>query len=221
MIRHVYERASQVRNVARVIVATDDGRIASEVRSFGGEVMLTSNRHASGTDRVGEVARKIRCDWVVNVQGDLPLLQPNMVEGMIQRMQSSKGVTPMGTVCTPIHSYKALVDPNVVKVVVNNQEEALYFSRSPIPYGTGRIVRQDGSALGKQHIGLYVYRRDFLLRLSRMPVTPLERAERLEQLRVLERGCKIKVMEWPRGTVEVNSPADLKLAMRYMKAEMS
>ena len=221
MVRHVYERACAVRNADRVVVATDDQRIASEVHRFGGEAMMTSSEHASGTDRVGEIARKIPCHWVVNVQGDLPLLQPGMVEEVIERMRSSWEGSPMGTVCTPIHSYKTLFDPNVVKVVVNSEEEALYFSRCPIPYRMEGRAMKKGEVWGRQHLGLYAYRRNFLLRLAGMPMTPLERAERLEQLRVLERGYRIRVLEWPRGTVEVNTPADLRLAARSMRAEVS
>jgi 3-deoxy-manno-octulosonate cytidylyltransferase (CMP-KDO synthetase) len=220
MIQHVYERATRVRSAKRIIVATDDSRIASEVKGFGGEVMLTSSRHESGTDRVGEVARRVRSEWVVNLQGDLPFVEPAMVDKVIRKMRSSKTLARMGTVCTPIRSYEALVDPNVVKVVLDRQGRALYFSRSPIPYTMGNGAAESASP-AKQHLGLYIYKRDFLLELSRMPIGRLERAERLEQLRVLELGHDIQVVEWPRGTVEVNTPADLRKAKRYMKAGIS
>lgn len=220
MVQHVYERATEVKNASRIIVATDDNRIASAVKGFGGEVMLTSRRHQSGTDRVGEVARRVRSDWVVNLQGDLPLVEPAMVEKVIRKMRSSKKSVSMGTVCIPIRSFAAMADPNVVKVVVDGQGRALYFSRSPIPYRVGE-KSAEAAPQGKQHLGLYMYRRDFLLKLSGMPVSPLERAERLEQLRVLERGYEIQVVDWPRGTVEVNTPADLMMAKRCMKTAVS
>jgi 3-deoxy-manno-octulosonate cytidylyltransferase (CMP-KDO synthetase) len=157
---------------------------------------------------------------VVNLQGDLPFIEPAMVDKVIGKMRSSKGSVPMGTVCIPIRSSAAMVDPNVVKVVVDGQGRALYFSRSPIPHRIGEKAAE-GATQGKQHLGLYIYRRDFLLKLSGMPVSPLERAERLEQLRVLERGYEIQVVDWHRGTVEVNTPADLRRAKRRMKAAVS
>ncbi len=207
MIQHVYERTAAVRQVERVVVATDDERIGATVRAFGGEVAMTRSSHASGTDRIAEVAEGLEADIIVNVQGDLPFLHPQMVEAAVAPMRARADL-PMATLCTPIRHRDEWENPNVVKVVRDADGFALYFSRSPIPH------HRDGAAapLGQRHIGLYVYRREFLLAFARLEPTPLEQLERLEQLRALERGFRIKVEEVEDAALEVDTAADLERA---------
>lgn len=212
MIEHVYARTRAVGGVDRVIVATDDERIASVVRGFGGEVAMTKSTHQSGTDRIAEVAEKLDVEIVINVQGDLPFLESDMVHRTVELMQARADL-PMATAKTAIRDAHEMQNPNVVKVVTDQNGDALYFSRSPVP------MWRDGAAsdvLGYRHIGLYGYRRDFLLRFARMEQTPLERAEKLEQLRALESGYRIGVTEVKDGSgVEVDTPQDLERARAY------
>jgi 3-deoxy-manno-octulosonate cytidylyltransferase (CMP-KDO synthetase) len=208
MIQHVYERTRAVDLVDRVLVATDDARIAAAVRDFGGDVVMTSPEHQSGTDRIAEAARDLDADVVVNVQGDLPFLEAQMVRATVALMRGAPTV-PMATVKAPIRDPQEMGNPNVVKVVTDRDGYALYFSRSPLPYW--RDVANDG-VLGYKHIGLYAYRRDFLLRFARLAPTPLERAEKLEQLRALEWGFRIKVAEATGAGIEVDTPQDLERA---------
>jgi 3-deoxy-manno-octulosonate cytidylyltransferase (CMP-KDO synthetase) len=208
MIRRVYERTARAACIDRVLVATDDERIRGAVESFGGEAMMTSGAHASGTDRIAEVAAALEADVIVNVQGDLPLLDPEMVAAAVAPLRSDPGL-PLATLKTAIREDAELRNPNVVKVVTDSAGFALYFSRSPIPFwrdGAG------GDILAHRHIGLYVYRRDFLLTFAELAPAPLERAERLEQLRALERGFRIKVVEVPEAAVEVDTEEDLERA---------
>lgn len=206
MIQHVYHQACQVPGVDRVMVATDDGRIAAAVSAVGGQVAMTRADHQTGTDRLAEVAEGLAADIIVNVQGDLPFFPPTLVGDAVNALKDSPG-TAMATVKTPIQSREEWQNPNVVKVVTDRDGFAVYFSRSPIPF-----YRQMPSPAHRgsfRHIGLYVYRRDFLLALSRLAPTPLEEAEQLEQLRALEWGYKIRVTETERPTVEVDTPLDL------------
>jgi len=208
MIQHVYERARAADLVERVLVATDDARIADVVRRFGGEAVMTSGDHQSGTDRIAEVARGLDAEVVVNVQGDLPFFEPHMVAATVQLMRADAAL-PMATLKASIHDAADMANPNVVKVVTDHDGYALYFSRSPLPYW------RDGAAadcLGYRHIGLYAYRRDFLLAFARLTPTPLERAEKLEQLRALEWGFRIKVAETACAAIEVDTPEDLERA---------
>ena len=207
MVQHVYERACLVRGVDRALVATDDARIAAAVRGFGGEVVMTRASHPSGTDRIAEVAAGLTAEVVVNVQGDLPFLDPDMVDAAIAPLQADEAL-PMATVKTAIRSAAEMENPNVVKVVTAQNGDALYFSRSPLPYCRDGA----GAARGFRHIGLYVYRREFLLRFARLAPTPLERAEKLEQLRALEWGYRIRVAETDWHGVEVDTPEDLERA---------
>ena len=207
MVQHVYERACLVRGVDRALVATDDARIAAAVRGFGGEVVMTRASHPSGTDRIAEVAAGLTAEVVVNVQGDLPFLDPDMVDAAIAPLQADEAL-PMATVKTAIRSAAEMENPNVVKVVTAQNGDALYFSRSPLPYWRDGA----GDARGFRHIGLYVYRREFLLRFARLAPTPLERAEKLEQLRALEWGYRIRVAETDWHGVEVDTPEDLERA---------
>jgi 3-deoxy-manno-octulosonate cytidylyltransferase (CMP-KDO synthetase) len=216
MIQHVYERASGIALVQRVLVATDDARIAAAVRDFGGEVVMTSAAHQSGTDRIAEVAQALDAEIVVNVQGDLPFLEAPMIAAALALMRAEPSL-PMATLKSAIHEPAELLNPNVVKVVTDRNGYALYFSRSPLPYrrddGDLRRAQGEREVLGYRHIGLYVYRRDFLLTFARLAPTPLEQAERLEQLRALEWGFRIRVAETtdPVG-IEVDTPADLERA---------
>jgi 3-deoxy-manno-octulosonate cytidylyltransferase (CMP-KDO synthetase) len=215
MIQRVYERAQRARGVARVLVATDDERIRAAVTAFGGDVVMTGRAHRTGTDRIAEVAESLDADVVVNVQGDLPLLDPALVDAAVAPLRADAGL-PMATIKTPIGERAELENPNVVKVVTDRDGYALYFSRSPLPHhrdGAGA-----GAALGYKHIGLYAYRRDFLLSFARLAPTPLEEAEQLEQLRALEWGFRIKVAEVAAASIEVDTPRDLERARQQLAA---
>lgn len=226
MIQHVYESASKARGLDQVLVATDDRRILEAVKDFGGEAVLTSKSHASGTDRLVEVAKKIKAEFVVNVQGDLPFVQSQTIARTLRPLCRDRSIF-MGTARTPIYQKAEWFNPNVVKVVTDAKGFALYFSRAPIPY-----IREDtGTAHGSQltshcgegriwgyrHVGVYVYRRDFLLKFSRLRPTPLERTEGLEQLRALAHGVRIRVTDVNEPSVEVDTPEDLQKAEEYLK----
>lgn len=209
LIQHVYERASQAPSVDLCIVATDDERIAAAVRSFGGRAVMTRPDHASGTDRIAEVVRGLpagEAEIVLNVQGDEPEIEPQALERLVARLRAAPDC-PMATLACPFPADADPRDPNCVKVVHNAAGRALYFSRSPIPY-----PREEGEAAGAGcsllHLGVYAYRRDFLLRLASWPPGRLERIERLEQLRVLENGCEIAVEVIERAFAGVDTPAD-------------
>jgi 3-deoxy-manno-octulosonate cytidylyltransferase (CMP-KDO synthetase) len=207
MIQHVYERTRAVALVDRVLVATDDARVADAVRGFGGDVVMTSPAHQSGTDRIAEVAGDLAADLVVNVQGDLPFLQAAMVDGALALMRADAAL-PMATLKVPIRDAAEMANPNAVKVVTDRDGYALYFSRSPLPYWRAAAP----GILGYKHVGLYVYRREFLLTFARLAPTPLEQAEKLEQLRALEWGFRIKVAECRDTGIEVDTPEDLERA---------
>jgi len=214
MIQWVYERTRGSRLASRVIVATDDERIMKAVSSFGGEAILTSRSHPTGTDRIAEVASKLVCDIVVNVQGDEPLIQPEMIDEAVAPLVHDPSI-PMGTLCREIDNPGETFDPNVVKVVFDKNGFALYFSRAPIPWNrdqwAGKKVFSEmklGGAVYK-HIGLYAYRRDFLLQYARLPQTALEAVEKLEQLRALEHGHRIKVSVTRHESFGVDIPDDL------------
>src|SRR5262245_15270688 len=204
MVEHVYRRAQSCVAATRVIVATDDLRIADAVRRFGGEVRLTRDNHPSGTDRIAEVAATLDCDVVVNVQGDLPLLDPRAITEVLQPFADPSIV--MTTLYRRLHQAADFTNPNVVKVVLDRAGFALYFSRSPIPHARDP---RDGWPPMFKHIGLYAYRRSALLVIARLEPTPLERTESLEQLRVLEHGIRIKAVETTYESIEVDTPDDL------------
>lgn len=212
MICHVAERTRRVRGVGRVIVATDDERIRAAVLPLGVEVAMTRADHPSGTDRLAEVVAALDADVVVNVQGDLPLLDPRMVEALLERMAGDQTL-PMATVASPIADEAEFRSPHVVKVVSDGGGRALYFSRSPVPHDRDG-TRAAGEPWGWRHVGLYAYRRDVLLRLAALPPSPLERREKLEQLRALEHGIGIGVVAWTAAEplVEVDTPEDLERA---------
>jgi 3-deoxy-manno-octulosonate cytidylyltransferase (CMP-KDO synthetase) len=217
MIEHVYRRAGAASTVSRVIVATDDLRIATRVNDFGGHVRLTKPTHPTGTDRLAEVAATLDCDIVVNVQGDEPLIDPRAIDQAVAPLVADPSV-PMTTLYKRITHPAELDDPNVVKVVVDRGGFALYFSRSPIPY-----VRnpKGGWPPLYRHIGLYAYRRSTLLVLANLEPTPLERAESLEQLRALEHGIRIKAVETEYDSISVDTPQDLEQVRRLLAAPTS
>jgi 3-deoxy-manno-octulosonate cytidylyltransferase (CMP-KDO synthetase) len=214
MIQHVYESTSRARGLDRVLVATDDRRIADVVAGFGGEVVLTSRRHPSGTDRLAEVARKVRARWIVNVQGDFPFVRPQTIARTLRPLTRDPSVV-MGTASTPIYDREEWLNPHVVKVVVDRDGFALYFSRAPIPYVRDRVGADRRRVWGQRHLGIYAYRRDFLLRFARLRRSALEATEELEQLRALAHGYRIKVTRVDEPSLEVNTPEDLKQAEAY------
>ena len=204
MIQRVWRGARGAKSLERVIVATDDARIADACRGFGAEVALTRADHASGTDRIAEVAAGLDCDVVVNVQGDEPLIEGFVIDAVVSALAEDEEVP----IATLVHAAEtaALADPNRVKVVLDRRGRALYFSRSAIPFGRLR----ESEPRCWQHVGLYAYRREFLLRFPTLDPTPAERAEGLEQLRALEHGFKVRcaVIEgWTSASVDV--PADI------------
>jgi 3-deoxy-manno-octulosonate cytidylyltransferase (CMP-KDO synthetase) len=215
MIEHVYRRAASAPSVNAVVVATDDVRIASAVERFGGIARLTRSSHRTGTDRLAEVAEDLPCDIVVNVQGDEPLIEPQVIEDVIAPLEADPTLQ-MSTVRRRIIDEAEYTNPHVVKVVVDADGTALYFSRSPIPFA------RDGSrgAVGAyKHVGLYAYRRSFLLAFARLQPTPLEMAESLEQLRALEHGFRIRTVEIQHDSIGVDTPEDLERARRLVAAE--
>jgi 3-deoxy-manno-octulosonate cytidylyltransferase (CMP-KDO synthetase) len=216
MVCHVAERTRRARNLARVIVATDDARIAGAVAVAGVETVLTRADHPSGTDRLAEVARGLEAGIVVNVQGDLPLLHPGMVERLVAALDAEPSL-PMATLASALHDDTEWRSPHVVKVVIGADGHALYFSRSPVPHDRDG-TRRPGEPLGWRHIGMYAYRRDVLLRLAALPPSPLEQRERLEQLRALEHGIAIGVVEWTQAEplIEVDTQDDLERARAAM-----
>jgi 3-deoxy-manno-octulosonate cytidylyltransferase (CMP-KDO synthetase) len=244
MLQHVWERASQARYLSSLIIATDDERIRDAAESFRGRVKMTRPDHLTGTDRAAEIASGSNADIIVNIQGDEPLIDPSAIDAAILGLlDDDEGAIPMGTLKKRIEREHEIHDPNVVKVVTDAQGNAIYFSRSPIPYvrdaarsllkrGTDHsvpvhntMITVDSPGVDRavcppfqqtpaesttyfKHIGLYVYRREFLLAYSDLPVGPLERAERLEQLRALENGHRIRVVETEYESLGVDTPED-------------
>jgi 3-deoxy-manno-octulosonate cytidylyltransferase (CMP-KDO synthetase) len=213
MLEHVYERVSLARYLTTIIVATDDSRIHDEARRFGARVSMTRSDHASGTDRVAEVASAFEdYELVVNIQGDEPLIDPGAIDAALLPLVEEPAI-PMGTLKKRIEDPREISDPNVVKVVTDRFENAIYFSRAPIPH-----MRDTERVTHFKHIGLYVYRRNFLLRYSALPVGPLEQAEKLEQLRALENGFNIRVIETDYESFGVDTPEDMERVRTLMRA---
>ena len=204
MIEHVYRRTAAARSIASVIVATDDERIHRAVLAFGGESRMTSSAHLNGTDRIAEVAAELRCELIVNVQGDEPLIEPGMIDDAVAPFAADRDLM-MSTLRRRIEDDADRHNPNVTKVVVDREDFALYFSRAPIPF----VRRDSPPAPAWRHVGLYVYRRDCLLRLAALPPTAMERSEALEQLRALEYGIRIKAVETAFDSIGVDTPEDL------------
>lgn len=209
VLQHVYERAALARCLTGVVIATDDERVRDAARAFGATVRMTRADHASGTDRAAEVASGDDASLVVNIQGDEPLIDPEAIDAAVLGLLEDPEA-PMGTLRKRIDDPAEVANPNAVKVVTDRSGNAIYFSRAPIPY-----IREDGEAAAHyRHIGLYVYRREFLLAYPGLPVGPLERAERLEQLRALENGFRIRVVETGYDSVGIDTPADLERVSR-------
>jgi len=215
MVQRVYERAAQARRVHDVLVATDDERVAACVRGFGGQVVMTSPQHQTGTDRIAEALRGRPADLVVNVQGDEPLLPPAVVDDLIAAL-AARPAADMGTVAVPLAPDSAAFrDPNVVKCVRAVSGYALYFTRAPVPY-----ARDDrpAAALPLRHGGLYAFRRAFLDRFVALPRSPLECCESLEQLRAVEHGARLFVLISDEATVGVDVPADIATVEALLRA---
>jgi 3-deoxy-manno-octulosonate cytidylyltransferase (CMP-KDO synthetase) len=217
MIEHVYRRAAAARGVGAVVVATDDDRIAAAVRKFGGIAVLTQSTHRTGTDRIAEVAAKLPCEIVLNLQGDEPLIEPQTIEAVITPLTSDP-MLEMSTVCVAISDRDDYDNPNVVKVVRDRTGRALYFSRSPIPFYRDEGVGADFRRSYK-HLGLYGYRRTFLLKFATLPQTPLEKAESLEQLRALEHGYRVHAVETDYDSIGVDTPEDLERVRGRLRAD--
>ena len=221
MVQHVYERAARAALVSEVIVATDDERIAAAVKAFGGRVEMTARTHETGTDRLAEVAARIDSDIIVNVQGDEPLIEPAMIDEAIRPLTLDSSIK-MGTLKSRIKTLHDFLSPNVVKVITDKEGFALYFSRSPLPNFRDKWndlkddAFESGRLLCYKHIGIYVYQREFLLQFAKMPPTYLEMAEKLEQLRALENGFRIKVEETKYESIGVDTPADLEKVMESL-----
>ncbi len=215
MLEHVYDRASQARYLTDILIATDDERVYAEAQTFGARVRMTRSDHLTGTDRVAEAASSEEAHIIVNIQGDEPLIDPAAIDAAILPLTDDEDVV-MATLKKKIEDPGEVDDPNVVKVVTDRAGDAIYFSRCPIPYHRGG----DGSAPAPahyKHTGLYVYRREFLLGYSKLPVGPLERAERLEQLRALENGFRIRVVETEYESTGVDTPEDLERVRRLFE----
>jgi 3-deoxy-manno-octulosonate cytidylyltransferase (CMP-KDO synthetase) len=216
LIQHVVEAATRARRLERVIVATDDERIARAVRAFGGDVVLTRPEHISGTDRVAEVAARFHeADVIVNIQGDEPELEGSSIDRVVELLEADPGAT-MATLCTPIDDEAVYRDPGCVKVVLTASGRALYFSRSPVPHHRDGLP--SSGPLGYLHLGLYAYRRQFLLELAHAPASSLESAERLEQLRVLEAGYPIAIAIVHEAGVRIDTPEDYRRFVERWKS---
>ncbi len=206
MIQRVWERARQAKRVSRVIVATDDERIVRAVEAFGGEARMTRADHRSGTERIAEVAAHVPAGMYVNVQGDEPLIEPASIDAGLEALLENDAAQ-VATIAVPISAPGDIVDPNVVKVVLDFEDNALYFSRAPIPWVRDSEHRVHARHL--KHLGLYVYRREALLEFPTLPQGELERVEQLEQLRWLENGWRIRVAEVEHDSVSVDVPEDV------------
>ncbi len=216
MIEHVYRRAAAARSVSAVIVATDDPRIVDAVTAFGGDVRMTADTHQSGTDRIAEIVAGLDAQLIVNVQGDEPLIDPAMIDEAVAPFAGDPSLQ-LSTLRRRIESAADAVDPNVTKVVVDRNDYALYFSRAPIPFARTGCP----PAPVWRHVGLYVYRRECLLHLAGLRPTSLEQSEALEQLRALEHGIRIKVLETQYESIGVDTPEDLERVRRLTVAQVA
>lgn len=217
VIQHVYERAKKARLLDDLVIAADDDRIIRVVESFGGKAVFTSKSHSTGTDRLTEVVNAVDVRIVVNIQGDEPLINPIAIDDLVQAMRNDPGIV-MATVVKKSHSLEEFKSPDVVKVILDEENFALYFSRSPIP--TRLVPGKDGAWFFK-HIGIYAYNKDFLFTFKKLPVSFLEQGEGLEQLRALEHGYRIKAIETKFETVGVDTPEDLALARELLEKQQN
>lgn len=225
MIQHVYDGVSRSKLINDIIIATDDDRIYNAAKRFGANVVMTSPSHTTGTERVAEVARNLRSEIIINVQGDEPLIKGSIIDKAVLPLIKDPKIK-MGTIMTMIDEVEDWFNPNVVKVVVDQNGFALYFSRSPIPFPRDLKLdrlQSDKSRIKNQfiknifkHIGVYIYRKDFLIKFSKMKPTPLEKLEKLEQLRALENGYRIKVVKVKYKPISVDTPDDLKKVIEVL-----
>lgn len=217
MINRVFIQASKSKSLSKIIVATDHPEIVEHVLRFGGNVCMTSENHASGTDRCYEVLAKEQeiFDYVINIQGDEPFIAPTQIDLLASLLD---GTTELATLIKKLETQEQLTNPNVVKVVVNEIKEAMYFSRSPIPYWRSKGTDWVNQHPYYKHIGMYAYRSDVLKKITSLKVSSLEKAESLEQLRWLENGFKIKTAETTTETVGIDTPEDLEHARQYLKS---
>jgi 3-deoxy-manno-octulosonate cytidylyltransferase (CMP-KDO synthetase) len=214
MIQHVWERAKQALLLDDLIIACDDETVASVARGFGAKVVATSRDHSCGTDRIIEVINPLDVKIAINIQGDEPLIHPTMIDSVAQALLEDEGIS-MATIAKKIENKEELKDPNVVKVVIDKNNFALYFSRGAIPFHA-----QDSelkTPVFYKHVGLYGYTKDFLFIYKNLPPSGLEKTECLEQLRVLEEGFRIKVIETKYDTVGVDTPEDLEKVRNYLR----
>jgi 3-deoxy-manno-octulosonate cytidylyltransferase (CMP-KDO synthetase) len=222
MVQRVYEQAAKSKLLDRVVIATDNVRIEEAVRRFGGDAILTPQEIASGSDRVAAVAAQIAGDIFVNIQGDEPLIAPEMIDQGVQLLLEDSSA-PVATLIKQITSQDELVNPNIVKVVINRSGYALYFSRSIVPYVRGEENERSWLAhrIFYKHIGLYVFQRKFLLQYTQLPVSNLEQAEKLEQLRILEAGFKIKVGITKYDSIPIDTPEDVARVIALLRQPSS
>lgn len=216
LIQHVWERAKQALILDDLIIACDDELVAQVASGFGAKVVMTSKAHACGTDRIIEVINPLEVKVVINIQGDEPLVHPTMIDSVARSLLEDTSIS-MATIMKKIEDPVMVNDPNVVKVVVDKNNFALYFSRAPVPF-KAKESKVAQPAYYK-HIGLYGYTKDFLFVYKNLPVSNLEKIERLEQLRVLEEGFRIKVIETNFDTIGVDTPEDLKKVEEYLKKQ--
>jgi 3-deoxy-manno-octulosonate cytidylyltransferase (CMP-KDO synthetase) len=207
MVQWVYERALKSTYLQKLIIATDDKRIYEACQEFGADVRMTSPRHVSGTERVAEIAEALSSPYIINIQGDEPLIRAEMIDALISAMLQEEA--HMATLAIKVNNLSLIKNPNIVKVVTDKQGYALYFSRSPLPF--------QSSDYFFQHIGIYGYKRDFLLDMCQWPPSRLEQEEKLEQLRVLENGHRIKVVFTHFSTLSVDTPQDIIMVENLMK----
>lgn len=210
MIQWVYEGAKKSKLLKRIVIATDDKRILKAAEEFGAEAVLTSAEHESGTERVAEAAAQLDADIIVNIQGDEPLVDGEMLDALAIVLDDPS--VPMATLMAKVTDMALLQDSHVVKVVTDKNGFALYFSRAPLPYQAPDHFFQ--------HIGIYGYRKDFLMNFHRLPASRLERIEKLEQLRVLENGLPIQMIEIPRPTLSVDTPQDIIKVEKFLRDRM-
>jgi 3-deoxy-manno-octulosonate cytidylyltransferase (CMP-KDO synthetase) len=229
MVQHVYERARRSQHLSDVIIATDSDEVLAAVHGFGGRVAMTSPDHASGTDRLAEVAAGLDCDLVVNIQGDEPLIRPDIIDAAIAPFLTEPGLR-LGTIATPIVTLEEHLEDSAVKVVVDQRGFALYFSRCPIPFfrldpgvelpGNAPRVHPKSGLGPLKHIGMYVYTRQTLLWMAGLQRTPLEITEGLEQLRAVENGCPIRVVQVDYSPIGVDTPDDLARVREMMEGQV-
>jgi 3-deoxy-manno-octulosonate cytidylyltransferase (CMP-KDO synthetase) len=214
LIIHVLEQVKLAQIFDRILIATDDSRIHEVVEEFGGEAVMTRSDHPTGTDRVAEVARDLEHEIIVNIQGDEPEIDPTLLEQLVEALKKEPEIS-MATAAAPLDDATLFEDPSAVKVVTDRLGRALYFSRAPIPF-----PRQTPGPSSKLHVGIYAYRRDFLLRFCAWEQTPLEKAESLEQLRCLEHGHRIQVIDTPHRTIGIDTPQDYDLFVARQQKKM-